>query len=383
MRPDTLGGPRQPAFWLFLTLLGISAIGIGAEHLSYVQAFPGAWLLSISLMTVIALPAIVLVRRFDRFEPEPVSMVIYALLWGGLVAYFFSGVANNAMLGGVQKLLSPQAFADWAAAIVAPTNEEFYKTVGLLVLFLIARREFDGVMDGLVYGAMIGLGFQAVENVQYFIEAARLAGVGGQISAVTGTFVVRVGIAGLYSHTLFSGLSGAGFAYAVTRRDRPAARRVLVFAGLLLTGWGAHFVWNSPLFSSIASGHDLLSLVALALLKGVPFLALLVLLALHARRREAAAFACIVWPEVGTDVISREELRALSTVRGRARALKEAGRELGRAGRRLERSLQTEQLKLGLVEARATGADDLAVEAQRSRIRRIREEMAALAPKSA
>ena len=101
-----------------------------------------------------------------------------------MVAYFFSGVANNAMRGGVQKLLSAQAFTDWAAAIVAPTNEEFYKTIGLLVLFLIASREFDGVMDGLVYGAMIGLGFQAVENVQYFIEAARLAGAGGQISAV-------------------------------------------------------------------------------------------------------------------------------------------------------------------------------------------------------
>jgi RsiW-degrading membrane proteinase PrsW (M82 family) len=287
MRQGALTGLRQPAFWLFLMLLGISAIGIGAQHLSYVQALPGAWLVSILLMTVIALPAIVLISRLNRFEPEPIPMMVCALLWGGLVAYFFSGVANNAMLGGVQKLLGPRAFTDWAAAIVAPANEEYYKTIGLLVLFLIARREFRGVMDGLVYGAMIGLGFQAVEDVQYFIEAARLAGAGGQISAVVGTFVVRVLIAGLYSHTLFTGLVGAGFAYLVTRLDRPVARRVLVFAGLLLAGWGAHFVWNSPLFSPIAPGDSLLSFVALALLKGVPFLALLVLLTIHARRRGA------------------------------------------------------------------------------------------------
>ena len=102
---------------------------------------------------------------------------------------------------------------------------------------------------------------------------------------------MRVVIAGLYSHTLFSGLAGAGFAYLVTRRDRSAVRRALVFAGLFLAGWGAHFVWNSPLFLSIVSGDNLLSFVALALLKGVPFLALLVLLALNAWRREAAAFA--------------------------------------------------------------------------------------------
>ena len=86
-----------------------------------------------------------------------------------------------------------------------------------------ARSEIGGVMDGLVYGAMIGLGFQVIENVQYFMLAASQSD--GQAGAVVGMFFLRVVLSGLYSHMLFTGVMGFGFAYFVTQRSRAWAKQ--------------------------------------------------------------------------------------------------------------------------------------------------------------
>ena len=47
----------------------------------------------------------------------------------------------------------------WSAALTAPVVEETYKYLGIVLLYLIARAEFDDLIDGFVYGALIGLGF--------------------------------------------------------------------------------------------------------------------------------------------------------------------------------------------------------------------------------
>ena len=43
----------------------------------------------------------------------------------------------------------------------------------MLLLFLLVRNEFDNVLDGVVYGAVIGFGFAMTENTLYFIELLR------------------------------------------------------------------------------------------------------------------------------------------------------------------------------------------------------------------
>ncbi|HLA80225.1 MAG TPA: PrsW family intramembrane metalloprotease, partial [Thermoleophilia bacterium] len=206
----TIGG--RPAFWLFTMFLAGSALVIGSEQLGYLATFPGAWFLSFVLLAVTAVPAGLIIYRFDQFEPEPASLIAVAVIWGGVIALTFAALTNSYFLSFLQNHLSPQTFDSWGAAIVAPIDEELYKGAGLVAIYLMAKREFDSLMDGLVYGAMIGLGFQVVENVQYFLHAAAQSG-GNQVGAVVGTYFVRVVLAGLYSHTLFSGLMGFGFAY--------------------------------------------------------------------------------------------------------------------------------------------------------------------------
>jgi RsiW-degrading membrane proteinase PrsW (M82 family) len=369
---------RQPAYWLFLLLMAAGALIVGVEQLAYVGSYPGAWLLSVLLLAATALPAGLIIYRMDQFEPEPTSLIAIALLWGGVVALTFSAVSNSALLTFLQNVLPGGIVDAWGAALVAPLNEEFYKAAGLVMLYLISRTEFDSLMDGLVYGAMIGLGFQVVENVQYFILAAAESS-GSQLGAVAGMFFVRVVLAGLYSHMLFSGLMGFGFAYYVTRRDVvPRRRRLAVLALFAALAWAAHFVWNSPWLDGWM-GRSSGSFVLALIVKGLPFLLLLILVGVFARRRESQAFARLMAEEVGGDVVTAEEFAILRSGRRRRKALRAMKRQKGPGARVVLKRLQRAQMNLALYHSKVPGGDHPAIEAQREEIRRLKARLAAFA----
>jgi len=367
---------RQPAYWLFIALMAGGVLIVGIEQLAYVNTYPGAWLLSIVLLAVTAIPAGLIIYRFDMFEPEPASLIAVAVMWGGVVALSFSAVANSSMLSFLQHILPAETVDSWGAAIVAPINEELYKGAGLVVIFLMARSEIDSLMDGLIYGAMIGLGFQVVENVQYFMYATAEAGA-GQLGPVINTFFVRVVLAGLYSHTLFTGLMGFGIAYLITQRSHPLRRRVAVAALFAILAWAAHFVWNSPWLDSLmasSAGEFTLALV----IKGMPFLLFLLLLAVVAQRREGQAFARLIAMEVGSDVLTEAEFHNLQSGRRRRAALRRIKKEKGPVARSWLKRLQREQMNLALFHGKVDSADHPALEAQRETIRMLKARLATI-----
>jgi protease PrsW len=366
---------RQPAYWLFVALVFAGLIIVGSQQLTYLAGYPQAWFLSILLLAAVAIPVGLIIYRLDQFEPEPAVMIAVALLWGGVVALSFAAITNSSFLTFLQHVLPSKVVDSWGASLVAPIDEEFYKGAGLVMIFFIARNEIDGLMDGLVYGAMIGLGFQVMENIQYFIHAAAQSGA-GQIGAVVGTFFVRVLIAGLYSHMLFTGLLGFGFAYFITRRSARWVVRVGVLALFIVLAWAAHFVWNSPWLDSLSSGSAgsfVLSLV----IKGLPFLVLLVLLVVFARRREEEAFSRLMAEEVGGDVVTPEEFEILRSGRRRRQALRQMKRQKGPGAGRLLKTLQREQMNLALFHSKLDTPGHPAVEVQRDKIRQLKGRLAA------
>ena len=50
--------------------------------------------------------------------------------------------------------------------------------VAVMFVFLLFRHEFDDVLDGILYGALVGLGFATVENVIYYFDAGFHGGIG-------------------------------------------------------------------------------------------------------------------------------------------------------------------------------------------------------------
>jgi len=376
--------PREPAFWLFLILLSIGGY-IFAENQAYFSELPSAFMLSWLLVILYALPVFWLVNRLDLFEREPRLVLLAALLWGGVIATSLAGYANGAWLSIMSKVAPLDFTAQWGAAVVAPGVEETLKLMGIITLFLIVPDEFDGAMDGFVYGAMIGLGFTVVEDVSYFINAAVAFGTASdQIGPVIDMFIIRVIAGGLYTHVLFTGVAGIGFAYFAKHRHAPAIRRWIVLVGCVGAGVVAHVVWNSPWMQTIlelepgATEPSAWQWIQYGVVKGVPFLMLLVVLLLFATRSEERSFRAIMAGEADSSVITESEIRALRSLLSRRSARAAAARLRGRRASQLTGQLQAAQIDYALIRSSLESMADPALDAQRLRIRELRRQIEAL-----
>src|SRR5690606_32421157 len=111
-------------------------------------------------------------RLLDRYDPEPWYALVGCLLWGGIAACGFSAVTNTAVQEVVGALVGASTGGLVSAVVSAPLVEEFWKAIGVLGVFYFRRREFDGVVDGIIYATFVALGFATVENVIYYGRAA-------------------------------------------------------------------------------------------------------------------------------------------------------------------------------------------------------------------
>lgn len=113
----------------------------------------------------------------------------------------------------------------------------------LVLLLLWRRAELDGVLDGIVYAGMVGIGFAFTENILYLAAAfGGTAGVGpGGVESVTPTFIVRC-LFSPFAHPLFTAFLGIGVGVAVMARSRVV--RLLAPVGGYCLAVLAHAVWN-------------------------------------------------------------------------------------------------------------------------------------------
>lgn len=166
----------------------------------------------------------------DRFDPEPWWCLLIAFLWGAVIA---TGLASR-LLGWVPEGVSDPEF--FRVVILAPVVEELAKGAAVGLVFYFLRREFDGVVDGVVYAMFTALGFAAVENVAYYGRAA-LEG----RDVYSQTFIVR-GLISPFGHPLYTSMIGVGFGVL-----RESSRRGVRFAAPVLgvvLAIGLHAIWN-------------------------------------------------------------------------------------------------------------------------------------------
>ena len=61
-----------------------------------------------------------------------------------------------------------EAISEFATgSLVARPVEESFKGMAVLLVYLIVRREFDSILDGIIYAGIVALGFAATENSYY------------------------------------------------------------------------------------------------------------------------------------------------------------------------------------------------------------------------
>lgn len=163
------------------------------------------------------------IRFFDLWEREPLWIIGLMALWGATGAVMIALPGNAAVDG----LMSPELEATFGAAISAPLVEEFAKGLALVIALFASRWaakryravEFDGPIDGMVYGAAVGLGFAFVENNVYFLGAASYE---QSLEAGFDTLELREGFLnlGTLGHAIYTGVFGAGLGLATWSRTR-------------------------------------------------------------------------------------------------------------------------------------------------------------------
>ena len=136
-------------------------------------------LLIISLAPVLIIAGYIYFR--DKYEKEPVRLLLYALLAGGLavIPILFVEIFLDSFTESFPGLLS----AAWNAFVVAAFTEELFKFLALYLLIW-KSPEFNEKFDGIVYAVFISLGFAAVENILYVAQGGVNAGIMRAITAV-------------------------------------------------------------------------------------------------------------------------------------------------------------------------------------------------------
>jgi len=246
VRPD-----REKSRRTVGTVLYWLGMALGAILLSVIFIVPalfsdsgGEELEAMGLGALLAIPPLVvylsLPLLLDRYDPEPWWYLVAVLGWGGIAAIGFAGAINTGVDVVFSSLFGSDAGSAVTACLSAPFVEEFWKGLGVFGVFVFLRRDFDGVVDGIVYATFCALGFAAIENITYYSRAALVDH--GMGEALTGTVFMRAVLAP-WGHPLYTSMTGIGF--GISRETTKGWLRWMAPIGGYLCAVFLHSTWNT------------------------------------------------------------------------------------------------------------------------------------------
>jgi RsiW-degrading membrane proteinase PrsW (M82 family) len=233
--------PRNLAFWVYCLLVVVGAVVLADQVSVGVAAYSGALISGVIAFGLLAVAYLWFIHYEDRYTTVPPKLAGAGFLWGAVAAIgAFALLGNDAVMSLYAKTFGASFAFDWGAALTAPIDEELAKGAGILLLLTLAPRLIRSPFDGLVVGALVGLGFQISEDIGYaFIGAANAF---GDVGAAWTTIIART-LSSIPSHWMYSAIFGAGLVWFVGRPEVPARKGL--GAGLMLTAMLMHGVWDA------------------------------------------------------------------------------------------------------------------------------------------
>lgn len=269
-------------FGLLVGLMIVGNLGIAAAFIAAVVAFVPA---------VFYIQPLILI---DRYDPEPPWALALAFAWGALVAVLFSAIVND-VFGAI--------FGNAASGVIsAPIFEEGSKGLGVVLVLIFLRKEFDDILDGIVYAGTIALGFATVENVLYYGRGLLEGGSGLLITL----FIMR-GLFSPFAHVTFTSMTGIGC--GISRESHNRVVRIIApifgyFAAVTL-----HAVWNSLAFLGGGSGF----LIGYVVLE-IPFFLIFVGFIAYVMHRQNKILKEMLAIDVVRGLITPEQLKTSTSI---------------------------------------------------------------------
>jgi protease PrsW len=321
--------PRSALTWVTMIVLGLGGLVIAI--LIFLLGGPTGALIA-TLLAAVSFPVLILICFWlDRYEPEPASYRLAALGWGAVAAVVLSFIAEQFLFGlpGTTEFL--------AGAVGAPIVEELAKGLFLIAIVIFRRSEINGLLDGIIYGALVGIGFAFVEDIVYYLQSLQA----GQLGI---TFFLR-GIMAPFAHPLFTAATGIGIGIAVSTRH-PGVRVLAPILGLL-AAMLMHAIWNGSAFWG-ANGF-LFAYGAIML----PLLVVVLALAIWARSREGKMLSAALQQVAQMGYVRPEEVHWIARLSDRMSARAYAKRIGGKPAVAALRAYQQTMIEVGFLHHRA------------------------------
>lgn len=279
-----------------IAIIFVSSLGFAGTFIGFVMAFTPAPFY------------VILYLWMDRYDPEPAWALASAFGWGALVSLLVSFVVNTLFGGVAAALIDPETGDTLAAVLSAPLIEEGTKGLGVLLAMIFFRREFDGVLDGLVYAGIIALGFATGENVLYYGRTFIEDGFSGLL-----LIGFLRGVLSPFAHSLFTSMTGIGC--GISRETHNKGLRIVA---PVLGYFGAvflHSLWNTV--ASLLGAMFFVAYLVIWVPLFLAFLGLIIAMAVRERRIIRAMLGF----EVSTGTITQQELDLVTSMGGRFRWL--------------------------------------------------------------
>jgi RsiW-degrading membrane proteinase PrsW (M82 family) len=321
--------PRSALTWVTVIVLGLGGLLIAI--LIFLLGGPAGALIA-TLLAAVSFPVMIFICFWlDRYEPEPARYRLAALGWGAVAAVGFSFVGEQFLFG----LSGTNEFVN--VAVAAPVVEELGKGLFLVAVVIFRRAELHGPLDGIVYGALVGIGFAFVEDIVYYLQSLQ----SGQLGV---TFFLR-GIMGPFAHPLFTAATGLGIGLALATR-RPGVRVLAPILGFL-AAVVMHAIWNG---STFWGGNGFLFAYSAILL---PLLIVILAVAVWARSREGKMLTTALHQVAQMGWIRPDEIRWIARLSDRMSARAYAKRIGGKPAADAVRAYQQTMTEVAFLHHRA------------------------------
>lgn len=219
-----------------------------------------------------------LLYYLDRYEKEPLKLLVGVFLWGAVIAAG-AAFAINSLTGFGVLLLTRSEFTSQVAisTLVAPLVEETLKGAAVLAIYLLFKSEFDSPLDGIIYAGIAALGFAATENVWYIHQ---LGYVPNGFRGLVEITIIRVFLVG-WQHPFYTSFTGLGL--SLSRQSKEGLWRWL----FPFLGWSFAVAFHTlhNLFASLVSGTPGVILNLIWDWSGYLGLLILILLLIHREQK--------------------------------------------------------------------------------------------------
>jgi protease PrsW len=221
------------ARWTAAAACGCGAVLLISGLAGALRAFPGPAALAAALELPVLAAGFWLFRLLRPVRSPPASWSAAAMVWGMTAAAGCALIADRGLSAIWARTAGVPFASQWSTTLSAPLNEEILKASGVALIALMAPLAIRDALDGMIYGALTGLGFQAVENVTYGITAITRTGATDPAQAVAQAALLRAGLTGLGSNWAMTAVAGAGIGCLAARGLRGAVPACALLAAAI------------------------------------------------------------------------------------------------------------------------------------------------------